>query len=337
MTKGGAWATINSVAELRRDPIYGNWVVSGYKSVQSNPLGDCPFCPGNEALTPKLIREVKDEDGSWLLRVVPASNPIFVIEEGENKRAEGLYDKMGNVGAHEIVVDHRSHTATMSSFSDKELYLLLRTYSERVQDLKRDRRFRHVQVFKNHGELAGSYIFHPHSHVLATPVIPQSTERQVENAKRHFLQKERCLFCDIVKQEIRQGKRIINISTNFVAFCPFAPKFPFESWIMPRFHSPSFEEVDAEPLLYELAGVMLDLIRRIEKVTNAYTLLFHASPNVEKAGAVEKDVPLSDYYHWHIEILPRDFRSSKYKREDQFYVVSITPEEAASALKAQKV
>jgi UDPglucose--hexose-1-phosphate uridylyltransferase len=325
------------MAELRRDPVSGEWIVTEYKTTKDDSVGACPFCPGNEQLTPKAIREYKDTDGSWLMRCFPATNPVFVIEVDENKRAEGLYDKMGNVGAHEIIVENRSHTKTLSSFTEKELLLLLEAYMERISDLKKDKRFKYVQVFKNHGELAGSYVFHPHSHLLATPIMPHKIEQELVNSKRHYLQKGRCLFCDVLNQEMRQNKRVVSVNSDFVALCPFASKFPYEVWLVPRLHSESFEETREEGVKRSLAAMMLDTMKRVEKLTNAYTIIMHTSPNMDKKTFPEADAPLAEYFHWHIEILPRDFKSSKYKQEDEFYVISITPEEAAKALKEQAV
>ena len=325
------------MAELRKDPVSGDWVVSGYKKSKVSDTGDCPFCPGNEHLTPKTIREIKGRDGEWLVRCFPATSPVFAIEAEEQKRAEGLYDKMGNVGAHEIVVEHRSHTITMSNFSDEDLSRLFEIYTDRILDLKKDNRFKYINIFKNHGELAGSYLFHPHSHILATPIMPQKIDRELTNSKMHFSQKERCLYCDILNQEIHQNKRVVSINAHFVALCPFASKFPYEAWILPRFHTDRFEDLNDSTLRHELITIMLDLLKRIEKLTNAYTVLIHTSPNIVRGSLLDADFPVKDYYHWHIEILPRDFRSSKYKMEDEFHVVSITPEEATNSLRMQKV
>ncbi|OPY71709.1 MAG: Galactose-1-phosphate uridylyltransferase [Syntrophorhabdus sp. PtaU1.Bin058] len=323
--------------ELRKDPVSGSWVVVGYHTKKSSSTGICPFCPGNENLTPNSIREYKDPQGNWLVRCFPASNPIFVIEVAANKRAEGIYDKMENLGAHEIIVENRSHTKTMSGFSQQELLLLFDMYRDRILDLKQDMRFKHIYVFKNHGELAGSYIFHPHSHVLATPIVPSGIIRELINAKNHYLQKERCLFCDIISQEIRQNKRVVMMNTNFIAICPFAPRFPYEVWILPRFHEAGFECLTTEGIKNDLALAMLDIMKRIEKLANAYTFVVHTSPNMPDEIASSEDIPVHEYFHWYIEILPRDFRSSKYKREDEFHVVSITPEDAADALRSQNV
>lgn len=324
------------MAELRKDPLSGNWVVVGYTGSKSSGMGLCPFCPGHESSTPRTIREYTDEHGDWLVRCFPASNPIFMIEVAEDRRGEGLYDKMGNVGAHEIIVENRAHSRTMSMYTRQELQLVLQMYRDRVIDLKGDTRFKYVQVFKNHGELAGSYILHPHSHVLATPIMPARVLRQVTATRNHFAQKDRCLMCDIISQETRQGKRIVSMNRSFIAVCPFASRFSYETWIVPRFHEAKFENMTNQGTLDDLTDMLLDIMKRIEQFTNAYTLEIHTLPNTAYAEPHGDDLPFRDYYHWHIEILPRDFRTSKYKREDEFSVSSITPEQAAEALKAQR-
>lgn len=324
--------------ELRRDPTSGNWVVVGHKHIRIDNRSTCPFCPGNESLTPPTIREVRREDGSWAIRCFPSRDLLFVIEAPEEKKAEGIYDKMSNVGAHEVVVETPDHVRMFSNFAPNELELLIRFYQERVYDLKRDRRFRYVQIFKNHGELAGSYIFHPHSHILATPILPQRIENELKNAKDHYLRKDRCLYCDIIRQEMREGKRVITENAHFISFCPYAPRFPFETWIVPKKHTESFEDIKENDVLTSFVLILLETMKRIEKLMNAYTLVYHTSPNFEQLEIEsEEDPPVSLYFHWHLEIMPRDYRASKYKREEEFYVNTLTPEEAARILKAQKI
>ncbi|MDR2018112.1 MAG: DUF4931 domain-containing protein [Syntrophobacterales bacterium] len=325
------------MAEFRRDPISGNWVVSGLIMAKGDSAGECPFCPGNENLTPPTIKQYQGSENEWRIRCFAAANPIFLSDIDEAKRAEGLYDKMGNVGAHEIIVENRSHTKSLSSFTEDEFLLLMAFYMERIRDLKQEKRFKHIQIFKNHGELAGSFLFHPHSHLLAMPIVPQMIETELSNTKRRYLQKERCLFCDIIAQEIRQNKRIVSINANFAAICPFASRFPYEVWVMPRFHDDCFERPVDHGVLRDLTSIMLDIMKRMEKVVNAYSVVLHTSPNMYKDPYVTDDLPVSEYFHWRIEILPRDLRSSRFKRNDQFYVVAITPEEATSSLKTQKI
>ncbi|OPY00344.1 MAG: Galactose-1-phosphate uridylyltransferase [Syntrophorhabdus sp. PtaB.Bin047] len=325
------------MAELRRDPLTGDWVVVGYGGSKSSGTGVCPFCPGHESMTPPTIREYTDDRGDWLVRCFAASNPIFVIEVAEDKRGEGLYDKMGNVGAHEIIVENRSHSRAVSMYSKRELQLVLDMYRDRILDLKGDTRFKHVQVFKNHGELAGSYLLHPHSHVLATPIVPSRVSHEIITTRGHFMQKERCLLCDIINQEVRQGKRLVSMNRSFVAICPFASRFPYETWIVPRFHEANYEDLVDQAVKDDLTEMLLDIMKRIEQFANAYTMEIRTSPNTTFAEPHGDELPLKEYHHWHIEILPRDFRSSKYKREDEFSVLSITPEEAAESMRAQRI
>jgi UDPglucose--hexose-1-phosphate uridylyltransferase len=221
-------------------------------------------------------------------------------------------------------------------YTEEDFLMLADMYQDRMIDLRRDTRFKYVQVFKNHGELAGSYLLHPHSHVLATPIVPARIAIEAVNTRMHYLQKKRCLLCDIVNQEIRQNKRMVSINKNFVAICPFASRFPYETWVVPRFHEAYYETSHDLAVKNDFVSIVLDLMKRIEQLTNAYTLEIHNAPTITFKDTHSEEVPADDYFHWHVEILPRDFRSSKYKREDEFHVVSITPEQAADALKMQK-
>jgi len=225
----------------------------------------------------------------------------------------------------------------MSAFTEKELGNLVELYKDRVLDLKNDKRFKYILIFKNHGELAGSYIFHPHSHVLATPIIPQRLELEFSQSRMHYSKKERCLFCDIVSQEIRQNIRVVAMNNSFLAFCPFASRFPFEVWIIPRYHSAHFEQLNDKDKKIDFISIFTGIMKRIERLTNAYTIVIHTSPNMAKTPWQDDNLLIDDYFHWHVEILPRDLRSSKYKREDEFYVVPTTPEESAMMLKSERV
>jgi UDPglucose--hexose-1-phosphate uridylyltransferase len=325
------------MAEFRRDPLLGNWVVVGFRRTKTNALGVCPFCPGNEALTPPSIREMRDREGRWLLRCFSAANPVFRLEEKEDKRAEGFYDKMGTLGADELIVENASHTKAVSAFEPAEMSRVVDMYTERIIDLKKDGRFKYVQIFKNHGEIAGSYIFHPHSHVLATPIVPHQLMQELANSRGHYLMKERCLLCDVVSQETRQNKRVVTLTDHFMVLCPFASRLAFEVWIVPRAHNPAFESWTTGAMREDFVLVFLDTMKRIEKVASAYSVAIHTSPNLVREGLAEEHARLNDYFHWHIEILPRDVNSSRFKREDQFYTLFTTPEEAAVLLKKEKL
>ncbi|MGA3174767.1 MAG: DUF4931 domain-containing protein [Syntrophorhabdales bacterium] len=322
------------MGEFRKDALTGNWVVVGVKKLKRQETGVCPFCPGSEHLTPPSIREMRDGQGNWLVRSFPAANPIFQIEASENKRAEGFYDKMGTLGAHEIIVEERSHTKTFATFEAAEISRVIDMYTERILDLKKDKRFKYVQIYKNHGEITGSLIFHPHSHVLATPILPHQLYLELLNSQNHYLQKERCLLCDVVSQEIRQERRVVTASRHFLVVCPFASRMAFEVWIIPRRHNPSFESWMDEDVRREFVEVYIDTMRRIERVRSSYSIVVHTSPNMAACQSGERAPQVSDYFHWHVEILPRTY--SQYKREDEFYTVPEMPEEGAAILKIDK-
>jgi len=324
------------MGEFRKDPLTGSWVVAGVTKGETGETGVCPFCPGNERLTPHSIREIRDWQGQWLARSFPAINPVFEIEASDAKRAEGFYDKMGTLGAHEIIVEDRSHTKTFSTFDFFDVSRIVEMYAERIVDLKRDKRLKYVQVFKNHGEITGSRIFHPHSHVLATPIVPQQLSLELANSRNHYVQKERCLMCDIVSQETRQNRRVVVATERFLVICPFASRLSFEIWIIPRRHSPSFESSMDERIKEDFVGVFLDAMKRIERLRSSYSIVFHTSPNTAAWQLGEPEGPhMNDYFHWHLEVLPRT--ESKYKREDEFYTVSVLPEEAAAILRRENV
>jgi UDPglucose--hexose-1-phosphate uridylyltransferase len=321
--------------EFRKDPLLNNWVVVGFKKTKTNAVGTCPFCPGNEEKTPPVIREFRDQNGAWQVRCFPAGNPVLQIEANENKRAEGLYDKMGTLGADELIVENPSHTKTFSTFTESEMSLTVDMYIDRIVDLKKDERFKYIQIFKNHGELTGSYIFHPHSHVLAMPILPHQLAIEIGNSRNHYLQKERCLLCDIVSQEVRQDKRVVTATDHFLVIAPFASRVSFEVWIVPRHHSHSFEAGLPRGVKEDFVKVLLDTMKRIEKIASSYSVVLHTSPKLPYQGSADNEPSLEDYFHWHVEILPRDFNSSKFKRDDEFYATLMTPEEATAILKAE--
>ena len=326
--------------ELRKDPITQSWVIQEYDQVSWPDLGGaCPLCPGQEALCPSNVYEYPYGNPNWQVRVIPHLRPFYRIEGGAERRGEGLYDKMRALGAHEVVVEHPDHSLPLSQQSDEHAAQVLRAYASRISDLKKDRRFRYVTVFRNQGTLAGQDLEHPHSQITATPFIPRRIGYELRSAQRYFDLKDRCLFCDILQQEMSQKARTVEWDDLFLAFCPFASRVPYETWLLPLEHHSAFSEHLASwDQQVRLARFLKSVLRRLESITPAYHLVLHTCPNLsakfEKAGNWQT---VSEDYHWHFEILPVVASTSKSYRLKEVYYNSVLPEAAAEELRSVAV
>lgn len=325
--------------ELRKDPITMSWVIfeeGGGAKLKEEP---CPLCPVSEGMAARPIYSHPFEDPNWQVRVVPHLSPLYRIEGDAMRRAEGIYDKMRNLGAHEIVVETPDHNLPLSHQSDDNVAQVLAAYVSRIADLKRYSRFRYVAVFRNQGREAGQEIKHPHSEITATPFIPRRISYELRSAKRYFALKERCLFCDSVRQELSQQVRTIDCDDHFAGLCPFASRVPYETWILPVYHHCDFEQdLTSWESLNRLARFLKGILQRLEAVTPAYHLVLHTSPNIraryETGGQWQT---ISDDYHWHLEILPVIAAKSKSYSLKEAYYNPMLPEAAARELRALPV
>lgn len=224
--------------ELRKDPIVGRWVIISTERSRRpsdfapEPVGlratSCVFCEGNEDKTPPEIlvgrRPGLSANGpGWTYRVVSNKFPALRIEGDLEPSGEGLFDRLNGVGAHEVVVETPDHTASLATLPVDAVADVLLAFRERMLDLKKDPRFEYVLVFKNHGEAAGASLEHPHSQLIATPIIPIMLTEELTGSAQYWHMKERCVWCDILRQERRAGKRVILESPGFTALAPFAP------------------------------------------------------------------------------------------------------------------
>jgi UDPglucose--hexose-1-phosphate uridylyltransferase len=326
--------------ELRKDPITGRWVIIATdrakrpsdfirQSVPPAKGGVCPFDYGNENKTPPEILAyrnsgARDEPG-WRVRVVPNKFPVLGIEGDLNRQGEGMYDKMNGVGAHEVIVETPQHALTLGEMPEHQIEEVLWAFKERVNDLKKDSRFRYIILFKNHGEAAGASLEHPHSQLIALPVIPKRVKELVDGAKLFYEMKERCIFCDIIRQESTSGVRMVMETERFTVIEPYAPRFPFETWILPKRHGSHYEDSDA-PTLKDMAWVLRSTMRKIEKVLEqpAYNFVVHSAP--------VQDAPLP-HYHWHLEIIPKLTKVAGFEWGTGFYINPTPPEESARFLR----
>lgn len=321
--------------ELRKDPITQSWVIQDDKDSKWLDDEGCPFCPGHEGSCPQTIYEHSSGNGNWRVRVTPHPRPVYRIEGEAERRAEGIYDRMRNLGAHEIVVENPDHHRTLSHLEDDDVAQVLRAYVSRVTDLKKDRRFRYVTVFRNQGAAAGQDFDHPHTQITATPFNPRRVGYELRSSRRYYEMKERCLVCDIVRQELVQQLRVVEWDDQFLAFCPFASRVPYETWILPIPHHSAFEQdLTSWTRQLRFARILKSVLRRLESLAPSYHLVLHTSPNVEakleKAGNWRT---LAEDYHWHFEILPVvQARSKSYVLKEVYYN-ALQPEAAAEELR----
>jgi UDPglucose--hexose-1-phosphate uridylyltransferase len=325
--------------ELRKDPVTGRWVIistdrrkrpNDFRLEKASVLGaeHCPFCAGREAMTPREVLAFRNGSAAnapgWDLRVVPNKFPALQVEGNLDREGEGLFDRMNGIGAHEVIIETPDHGKLLAAMSEPEIERVLWAYRERIVDLKRDIRFRYIVVFKNHGAAAGATLEHSHSQLIALPIVPDFVGEEIDGAKRHFKAKERCVFCDIIRQEVAAGKRIIHENTDVVALSPYAARFPFETWMLPRQHGSRFEEAPRQ--VYEsLARMLKVVLTRMNAALESppYNLIIHNAPFTEDLG----------YYHWHVELMPKLTRTAGFEWGTGFYINPTAPEEAAEVLR----
>lgn len=318
--------------ELRKDPITQTWVVLGHREQASEAAG-CSLClrPGDNQ--PSLL--TIPNDGPWQVRVIPHPDPLYRIENEMGRLAEGIYDKMQTVGAHEVIIETPHHDRRLSQLSDEEIERVLSAYASRILDLKRDPRFKYVAVFKNYGPLSGEEWAHSHSQVTATSFVPRRIKYELRASREWYQEKERCVFCDIVRQEEKQGKRIVDVQGDYYALCPYASRVPYETWVIHRKHNHLFEQPKPGANRRHLAALLGRTLRRLEKFAPAYHMVVHTAPSThsrkgELAGYWKT---LADDYHWHIEILPIVHTRSKSYSIKEVYFNAVLPEQAADYLR----
>lgn len=332
------------MSELRKDPIIGRWVIispeRGKRPMDYNREprklrgGFCPFCPGNEAKTPAEVLAFREEGSKpnspgWMVRVVPNRYPALKPDGEIIKRGEGLYDVVSGVGAHEVIIESPRHEDSLATMEVEHISKVLLAWKARIQHLKRDARFKFIMVFENHGESAGASLEHPHSQLVALPIVPKRVVEELNGSRSHYQLKERCIYCDILHQEINLNRkeRIICENEHFISLAPFASRFPFEAWILPKSHCHAFEMMD-DGLSPAAAEILKDLLEKINIVLGDpdYNITLHTSPfnNGENT---------EHFYHWHLEILPKLTKVAGFEWGTGFYINPTPPEDAARFLR----
>jgi UDPglucose--hexose-1-phosphate uridylyltransferase len=331
-------------SELRKDPLNQRWVIIAAERAkrpsdfdmeqEGSPPSFDPFAPGNEAKTPQEIAAYRDAGTApntpgWRVRVVPNKYPALQVEGTLSPRAEGIYDHMSGIGAHEVIIDTPKTIRSFTALSDVAVQEMLWMYRDRLVDLSRDKRLRYGIVFKNVGQASGATLYHSHSQLIVMPIVPKNVQQKMAACQEFFDYRGRCLVCDMVTQETAQKARMVLDTGMFVAFEPYAPRTPFETWIVPKKHESHFESIHPTAC-EELAFILKQTVTRIEKCLGsiAYNYMFFTAPF---------DSPGLPHYHWHIEIIPRLTRQAGFEWGTGFYINPVPPEDAAEFLRAVKV
>lgn len=326
--------------ELRSDPITGRWVVvvAPERSLRPHELGlvedepafeSCPFCPGHEDATPQALlarRDGETDGGGWSLRVVPNQFPALRVEMTEGRSGEGMYDRMAGVGAHEVVIETPRHGARLADLDVGQIGAVFQTWAARIADLEGDRRLKHVAVFRNEGARAGATLRHPHSQLIATPVVPPVVQAELDGARTWWSLKQRCVWCDVVHAEQADGRRLVYENAHALVFCPWAPRFPFETWVVPKKHTQWLHRTAPE-VLAGTAEALREALVRLDRALDLapYNLVVHTAPF---------SLPKGEVFHWHVEILPALVTAAGFEWATGCHINPVPPEEAAGALRA---
>jgi UDPglucose--hexose-1-phosphate uridylyltransferase len=328
--------------ELRKDPLTRSWVLTGddLPGSAAPQATECRFCPSSRARVQQVSVRASLDGGPWSARAVVHPNVIYHVEGSAERRGEGLYDRMATVGAHEVLLENPRHDRQLWQASDREIEQFLLLAAQRIQDLKGDARFRYISVFKNYGSGSGQEFEHPHSELVATTFIPRRVLYELRAGLDYFKQKERCVFCDIVAQEMKSGQRIVEVRGDFVTLCPYATRVPYETWLISRTHDSAFEHSALSPTakVRDLAALLRRTLARIRTVTEPFHMVLHTAPNrLHQSSSLGYWKTLDEDYHWHIEILPILSSKPKSYTFKEVYYSPVSPETAARRLREAPV
>lgn len=309
--------------ELRKEPLLSRWV-----AVLEDSKGPDAY---------EVLRRRSESSGCGLcsatlgaegVKTVKSPVPVLGTEGSLGRRGIGMYDRMNGYGVHEVIIESPGHDKPPEDLGPSHMQKVIEAQVGRIKEIEKDEKIKYVLVSKNSGMLAGAVNSHPHCQIIATPVIPMRIKAELDGAKDYYAYKERCIFCDFIDEESRAGERVITLSERFIAFCPYASRFPFEFWVMPRRHNCSFKDMGPEEA-GDLGEVMASALRKMRKALRepSYSYVIHTAPNL----IPRKDLwhTLGEDFHWHIEVVPRLLRASGFEWGSGFYVNTTSPEDAA--------
>jgi UDPglucose--hexose-1-phosphate uridylyltransferase len=342
------------LSELRWDPLKDNWTIltKGHSRRPQDFIlrqtetqsTTCSLCGGHENLTAAELYACRPSGSApnqpgWLVRVVPNRAPVLRIEGDLNSRAEGLYDQMSGIGAHEVIIETPDHDKQMADLSLSHLTEVLKAYRVRMLDLRNDSRFRYLFVFKNFGREASAKLDHSHSQLIAVPLLPPLVSKELETSRAHYERKKRCLICDLLRQERKSKDRIVYDDGKLVVYAPYASRFPFELMLAPIAHQHDYCSLN-DSQLQQLASVLRSTLLRLRWTLRdpAYSFSLHTAPPVHRRRErVDEWTCMSYYYHWYIEIHPKLTQEAGFEWGSGFHINPTAPEEAAAYLRRANI
>ena len=328
------------MSELRKDPIVDRWVVMApdraarpidiVEYLPSVESSFDPFAEGNESSTPAEILACRAAESvanrpGWRVRVVPNKFPALQGAAVSDRRRDGIYEAMTPFGAHEVIIECPHFETNISRLSVEHIGEILKVYRDRLNDLKRDRRLVHALIFKNQGALAGASLPHAHSQLIATPFVPVAIQDELYGSLRYFSDKGCAIFGEMIRQELATGSRIVVDAPHFVAFCPYASRFPFETWVLPKQPASHYENIGLDAII-ELGTILKTVLLKLERALDdpPFNYMIHSAPF---------DQPELPWYNWHLEILPRTTRVAGFEWGSGSYINTVFPEVAARILR----
>jgi UDPglucose--hexose-1-phosphate uridylyltransferase len=326
--------------EIRKDPVFGRWVIiaserglrpNEFKIASDNGSGvyKCPFCPGNEELTPPTVYSLPAAGAAgWRLRVIRNKYPALVPGRNGGGQTDGIYNRMDGIGSHEVLIENSRHDLRLEEMEAEAIADVMRTLIHRTREIKKDTGVKFVMIFKNHGMNAGASLAHPHSQIIALPMVPIRVAEEIIGAGHYLQEKGACVFCDILKEETRFKNRVVAENNNFLAIEPYASRFSFETWLLPKTHLSHFEDMP-EAQVPDLASILKNVLCKLYATLPdlSYNLVVHTMP---------AQTPEEPHYHWHIEIMPKISQVAGFEWGTGFYINTVPPEDAAAMLNEGK-
>ncbi len=336
--------------ELRRDPVVGYWTIIStersrrpveYRPAEISEERSCPFCEGREKETTPEVFAIRKpgtfpNGPGWNVRAIVSKVPILSPESGFERYGEGMYDLMQGVGTHELIIESPRHDHSLDELGAGDVEKVIQVYVQRMNELGKDKRFKYSLLFKNHGLISGAardVVRHTRSQLIATPITPKRVKEELEMTRKYFSIHDRCVFCDILKQEAQGGERLVLQNDSFFAFCPFASRSPFEIWILPKHHSADFCRL--EPACFmDLAVILKECLAKIRVLLNdpPYNMILHTAP-YPHGDKEDHWKSIQEDYHWYLQISPRLTRDAGFEWGTGIYINPTPPEDAAHLLK----